>query len=254
MPNWCNNNITISGDGGMINTLTAVLKNLKSNNEERGNDVFKSLIGLPPHMTDGDYNAKWYDTNIEWFGTKWDISYEEHAFTFIKDDYKTKINFNLSYEIKIFKLIKIKIVIPLHLDFNISTGEISFFCETAWSPPIPFMENLCKMYKVNGNLFYSEGGIGFAGETTFTWVDDELEVYDDECGYLEGIYKYSKEEFWSEVECRTDCIIDEDQSLEDFLGEFQFVSDEDKEELTRLYNETIKRNEEESEGEQDDLP
>jgi len=217
MPNWCNNNITISGDEGTIRTLTAVLKNLKSNNEERGNDVFKALIGLPPHMTDGDYNAKWYDTNIEWFGTKWDISYEESAFSFTKD-------------------------------------EISFGCETAWSPPIPFLQNLCEMYKVNANLFYSEGGVGFSGESTFNWVDGELEVYDDECGFLEGIYKYSREEFWSEVESRTDCIIDEDQSLEDFLSEFQFVSHEDKKELTRLYNETIKRNEEESEGEQDDLP
>jgi hypothetical protein len=212
MPNWCNNNITISGDEGTIRTLTAVLKGLTPQD-----DVFKSLIGLPTHMTDGDYNEKWYDTNIEWFGTKWDISYEEHAFNFDKN-------------------------------------EITFYCETAWSPPIPFMENLCKMYKVGGNLFYSEGGIGFAGETTFTWVDGELDVYDDECGYLEGIYKYSKEEFWSEVESRVDSILDEDQSLEDFLGEFEFVTDEDKEELTRLYNETIKRNDEESEGEQDDLP
>lgn len=212
MPNWCNNNITISGNEGTIRALTAVLKNLKSNNEEQSNDVFKALIGLPPYMTDGDYKEKWYDTNIEWFGTKWDISYEEHAFNFSKD-------------------------------------EISFSCETAWSPPIQFMENLCKMYKVNGNMFYSEGGIGFAGETTFTWVDDELEVYDDECGYYEGIYKYSKEEFWCEVESRVDCILDEDQSLDDFLSEFIFVSEEDKVELTRLYNETIKSNDEESEGE-----
>jgi hypothetical protein len=212
MPNWCNNNIRIYGDEGTISTLTSVLKGLTPQD-----DVFKSLVGLPPHMTNGEYGEKWYDTNINWFGTKWDISYEEHSFNFDKD-------------------------------------EISFFCETAWSPPIPFMENLCKMYKVNGNLYYSEGGIGFAGETTFTWMDGELEVYDDECGFLEGMYKYSKEEFWSEVECRTDCILDEDQSLEDFLGEFEFVTDEDKEELTRLYNETIKSNDEESEGEQDDLP
>lgn len=202
MPNWCNNNITISGDEGTIRTLTAVLKGLTPQD-----DVFKSLIGLPTHMTDGDYNEKWYDTNIEWFGTKWDISYEEHAFNFDKN-------------------------------------EITFYCETAWSPPIPFMENLCKMYKVGGNLFYSEGGIGFAGETTFTWVDGELDVYDDECGYLEGIYKYSKEEFWSEVDSRVDSILDEDQSLDDFLSEFQFVSDEDKKELTRLYNETINNNDE----------
>jgi len=163
-------------------------------------------------MSDGDYKEKWYDTNIEWFGTKWDISYSEDMFTFTKD-------------------------------------EINFSCETAWSPPIPFLQNLCEMYKVNANLFYSEGGVGFSGETTFNWVDGELEVNDDECGYLEGIYKYSREEFWSEVESRVDCILDEEQTLEDFLGEFDFVSDEDKEELTRLYNETIKENDEESEGE-----
>jgi hypothetical protein len=207
MPNWCNNNITISGDEGTIRTLTAVLKGLTPQD-----DVFKSLIGLPTHMTDGDYNEKWYDTNIEWFGTKWDISYEEHAFNFDKN-------------------------------------EITFYCETAWSPPIPFMENLCKMYKVGGNLFYSEGGIGFAGETTFTWVDGELDVYDDECGYLEGIYKYSKEEFWSEVDSRVDSILDEDQSLDDFLSEFQFVSYEDKKELTRLYNKTIESNDEDDDTE-----
>ena len=212
MPNWCNNNITISGDEGTIRTLTAVLKSLKTSDEEQSSDVFKSLIGLPQHMSDGDYKEKWYDTNIGWFGTKWDISYDEHAFTFTKD-------------------------------------EISFFCETAWSPPIPFLQNLCEMYKVNANLFYSEGGVGFSGETTFTWNDGELDVYDDECEYLEGIYKYSREEFWSEVESRVDSILDEELSLEDFISEFDFVSEEDKLELTRLYNETIKENDEESEGE-----
>jgi hypothetical protein len=213
MPNWCNNNITISGDEGTIRTLTAVLKSLKTSDEEQSSDVFKALIGLPQHMSDGDYKEKWYDTNIGWFGTKWDISYDEHAFTFTKN-------------------------------------EISFFCETAWSPPIPFLQNLCEMYKVNANLFYSEGGVGFAGETTFTWTDGELDVYDDECEYLEGIYKYSREEFWSEVESRVDSILDEELSLEDFISEFDFVSEEDTLELTRLYNETIKENDEDdTEGE-----
>jgi hypothetical protein len=213
MPNWCNNYIKISGDEGTIRTLTSVIKSLKSSDDNGpSDDVFKSLIGLPQHMSDGDYKEKWYDTNIEWFGTKWDISYEEHMFTFSKD-------------------------------------EITLSCETAWSPPIPFLENLCKMYKVNAYLFYSEGGVGFAGETTFNWVHGELEVYDDECGYLEGIYKYSNEEFWSEVEYRADSILDEDQSLEDFLGEFEFVSDEDKVELTRIYNETINNNDEDDDTE-----
>jgi hypothetical protein len=206
MPNWCNNSIRIFGDEGTIRTLTAVLKSLKTSDEEQSDNVFKALIGLPQHMSEGDYKEKWYDTNIEWFGTKWDISYSEDLFTFSKD-------------------------------------EINFYCETAWSPPIPFLQNLCEMYKVNAYLFYSEGGVGFAGQTEFNWVQGELEVYDEELGYLEGLYKFSNEEFWSEVDYRSDCILDEEQSLENFLGEFNFVTDEDKEKLTTIYNNTIENNE-----------
>jgi len=200
MPNWCNNNITISGNEGTIKALTAVLKNLKEND-----DVFKSLIGIPSYMSEDDYKEKWYNTNVDWFGTKWDISYSYHMFNFNKD-------------------------------------EISFSCETAWSPPIPFMENLCKMYQVNGHIYYSEGGIGFTGETTFTWQDGELDVFDQEFGFLEGMYILSKDEFWSEVDYSLDCVSDEDQSLEDFLNQYMFVSQEDKKELTRLYNETKESN------------
>ena len=202
MPNWCNNYIKINGDESMIGTLTAVLQGLKTSDDEKQNSVFQSLIGIPPHMSEGQYKKDWYDTNIEWFGTKWDISYSEDMFNFDKN-------------------------------------EISFSCETAWSPPIQFLINLCKMYKVNAYLFYSEGGVGFAGQTEFTWAQGELEVYDEELGYLEGLYKFSNEEFWNEVEYRSDCILDEEQSLEDFLGEFSFITDEkDIMELTTIYNET----------------
>ena len=207
MPNWCNNNINIYGDEGTISTLTSVLKGLKSNDY-----VFQSLIGIPSHMSEADYKDKWYDTNIEWFGTKWDISADEHAFTFGKE-------------------------------------EISFFCETAWSPPIQFLENLCKMYKINAHIFYSEGGIGFAGQTDFIWTDGELDINDQEYGYLEGLYILSEDEFWSEVDYQADCILDEDQSLEDFLGIFPFISEEHKEKLTTIYNETIKSKDEELEVE-----
>jgi hypothetical protein len=216
MPNWCNNNITINGDEGTIRTLTAVLKGLKSHDEneeeEKTGDVFKALIGIPPYMSEGDYEKKWYDTNIDWFGTKWDINYCEHSFNFSKE-------------------------------------EINFSCETAWSPPIAFLTNLCKMYKVSGHIFYSESGIGFTGETTFTWQDDELDVFDQEYEYFEGLYRLSKDEFWSEVDYRLDCILDEEMSLEEFLSEYNFVSNEDKKELTRLYNETIENNDEDDDAE-----
>ena len=198
MPNWCNNNIRIYGDEGTIHTLTAVLKGLKGNDK-----VFESLIGLPTHQTASQYEETWYDTNINWFGTKWDIPYEQH-------------------------------------NFNHTEDEITFCCDTAWSPPIPFMENLCRAYKVNGYIFYSEGGSNFAGETTFKWDDDgELDICEQDYGYLDGMYFLSKEEFWNEVSYMVDCISDEDQSLEDFLYQFSFVSDEDKKELTTLYNKEI---------------
>ena len=201
MPNWCNNNIRIYGDEGTIRTLTAVLKGLKQDDK-----VFESLIGLPTYQTASQYEENWYDTHVEWFGTKWDISYEQHNFDYTKDD-------------------------------------ITFCCETAWSPPSPFMENLCRAYKVNGYIYYSEGGMGFTGETTFKWDGyGELDVFDQEYGYLEGMYHLSKEEFWSEVDYNLDCVSDEDQSLEDFLNQFSFVSEEDKKELTRLYNKTKESN------------
>ena len=200
MPNWCNNNIRIYGDEGTIRTLTAVLKGLKQEDK-----VFESLIGLPTHLTTSQYDENWYDTNVNWYGTKWDISYSYHMFNFNKD-------------------------------------EISFSCETAWSPPIPFMENLCKMYQVNGYIYYSEGGQNFTGETNLKWDNGVLDIDEQDYGYLEGMYFLSEEEFWSEVDYSLDCVSDEEQSLEDFLNQYTFVSEEDKKELTRLYNETIKSN------------
>ena len=214
MPNWCSNSIVVTGKSGIIDLILTKVNLIQFDEDKKDTrvGVFEELIGLGNIDRDKYDGGAWYDHNINRFGTKWDISYEEGSFTFTKD-------------------------------------EISFFCETAWSPPIPFLQNLCEMYKVNANLFYSEGGVGFSGETTFTWNDGELDVYDDECGYLEGIYKYSREEFWSEVESRVDSILDEELSLEDFISEFDFVSEEDTLELTRLYNETIENNDEEPEGE-----
>jgi hypothetical protein len=43
--------------------------------------------------------------------------------------------------------------------------------------------------------------------------------------------------------------LDEEMSLEDFLSEFEFVTEKDKEELTRLYNETIENNDEDDDTE-----
>lgn len=208
MPNWCNNNIRIYGDEGTISTLTHVINGLTSEDK-----LFESLIGLPDYMSKNQYEKEWYDTNIEWFGTKWDVNPEQHMFDFTKN-------------------------------------EITFSCETAWSPPIPFLENLCKMYKVNAYIFYSEGGIGFSGETTFNWCDGELEVFDQEYEYQQGMYILSPEEFWSDMDSNLEYAVEEDIDLEDFIKDYKsYVSEEDLIEITNLYNEKKEEYESNYEGE-----
>jgi hypothetical protein len=203
MPNWCNNDIRIYGDEKTIKAITNVIKSLGT--EDR---LFQSLIGLPDNMSKSDYEVNWYDTNLNWFGTKWDVDVNTDCFDFCED-------------------------------------EISFFCETAWSPPIQFLENLCKMYKLNAYLFYSEGGVGFSGETKLIWEDGELSVEDNEYEYNKGLYLLSNEEFWSNMESNIEYAVEEEMEVDDFLEEYRaYVSEKDIQDLTIMFNETKKEYEE----------
>jgi hypothetical protein len=238
MPNWCNNDIRIYGDEKTIKSITNVIKSSEGK-------LFQTLIGLPDNMSESDYEKHWYDTNLNWFGTKWDIDVDTDCFNFDIDSYDTKIEFNITYEITIFKLIKIKIVLPSHLIFSIREGEISFFCETAWSPPIQFLENFCRMYKLNAYVFYSEGGVGFSGETKLIWEDDVLSVEDNEYEYNKGLYLLSKEEFWANMESNIEYAVEEEMEIDEFLEEYRaYVSEKDIRDLITMFNETKKDYEE----------
>jgi hypothetical protein len=159
-------------------------------------------------MSKSDYEEKWYDTNLNWFGTKWDIDIDTHCFDFGED-------------------------------------EISFFCETAWSPPIQFLENFCRMYKLNAHIFYSEGGVGFAGETKFIWEDGVLSVEDNEYEYNKGLYLLSNEEFWSNMESNIEYAVEEEMEVDDFLEEYRaYVSEKDIQDLITMFNQTKKDYEE----------
>jgi hypothetical protein len=201
MPNWCNNDIRIYGDEKTIKALTNVIKSSEGK-------LFQTLIGLPDNMSESDYEVKWYDTNLNWFGTKWDVDVNTDCFDFCED-------------------------------------EISFFCETAWSPPIQFLENLCKMYKLNAYLFYSEGGVGFSGETKLVWQDGELSVEDNEYEYNKGLYLLSNEEFWSNMESNIEYAVEEEMEIDEFLTEYRaYVSEKDIQDLITMFNETKKEYEE----------
>lgn len=129
MPNWCSNYITITGDKKSIQLLTRVLEDIPQ--EKRSDSIiFETLIGREPEMSETEYqNGGWYDANIGWFGTKWDVSYNECQFQFTED-------------------------------------SIIMMPETAWSPPIGFGVRLHEKYGVNVELQYEEPGCDFCGRTT----------------------------------------------------------------------------------------
>ena len=176
MPNWCSNTITITGTKESISFLTRVLKGIPV--EERGNgNVFETLIGREPSMSKEEYNTGgWYNHNIDWFGTKWDVSYDDCNFDF-KDDY------------------------------------IVMYPETAWSPPIGFGIRLHEKYGVDVELYYEESGCDFCGKTIIkdqTVIEQDysyrqgMYVFDDESFWMNldsDIEYYAEQEStWEQVQ------------------------------------------------------
>lgn len=69
MPNWCYNEIEISGDKEKMLPIIEILEKSKENGSR---NVMTDLIG-----SDSNYGTDWYNHNINRFGTKWDFSYED---------------------------------------------------------------------------------------------------------------------------------------------------------------------------------
>ena len=85
MPNWCSNYIVISGDVDKISLLKNVLEDVPKSKED-DSIVFTTLIGKEPEISTEDYEkGGWFDSNVKWFGTKWDVSYSDCQFEFGDD-------------------------------------------------------------------------------------------------------------------------------------------------------------------------
>jgi hypothetical protein len=201
MPNWCSNYITITGDKKSIQLLTRVFEDIPQ--EKRSDSIiFETLIGREPEMSDTEYKSGgWYDANISWFGTKWDVSYNECQFQFTEDC-------------------------------------IIMSPETAWSPPIGFGVRLHEKYGVNVELQYEEPGCDFCGRTTI----ENQSVVEEDFNFLEGKYILDNESFWYEVESDIEYAMDSDTSVDEFLRRFDFVSEEDLEEIRGMYENSLAEN------------
>jgi hypothetical protein len=195
MPNWCTNWIEISGDKESIQKIKEKMESIE--NSQDGN-LFMTLVGIPDEVT--DYDTNWYDTNVNSWGTKWDVSLDES-------------------------------------NVEINEDHITMSPITAWSPPIKFCVSLATKYGVDIVIIYEEPGCDFCGKTI---IKKDGTYVEEDYSFLEGKYILDNETFWYEVDSNLEYFVDEENpSFEDFIKSYDFVSDEDKEEIKRMYDESL---------------
>ena len=153
MPNWCSNNFSITGN-------TESIKNLWEAAQTAGPDGGFGLLNAIAPIGDWEY-----DTAVETWGTKWDVSDEGLEF----------------------------------VDNGDGTASISGWFDSAWAPPIGAYEQLAADFdSCIIEASYFEPGMDFAGfwsseagEEHLDNLHDEFERGDDAC----DLYKRLDEEY-----------------------------------------------------------
>ena len=198
MPNWCDNQITITGPNSVIDKIEKIVKE-ESNNIENGLLQFfhpmpKELMETEKSSDDKKMNKQpfvdgvnnWYDWRVKNWGTKWELC----EFYGVDRQYLTEQ----------------------------SEGEstISFAFSSAWSPPIEAYQNFLEN---NSDCFirayYYEGGCDFMG----LWEDGI-----DDC-YAPSDYK-SDSDFWNDGVGST---LDEMFNITESMAEYE--AEQEKERL-----------------------
>ena len=130
MPNWCNNNISISGP---VETIKQLWEDANQEGEDGG--LLNAMVPMPVELrgttkgSNGDA-VNWYDWSVNNWGTKWDVSTEGLEFT----------------------------------DNGDGTATIEGWFESAWAPPIEAYNTFCDdMDNCSLEASYHEPGMDFAG-------------------------------------------------------------------------------------------
>ena len=192
MPNWCTNELFISGS-------TQDLKQFIQQHLVEEHLDFNTIVPMPLHQPDTSkpnaffahgglgieerqlFGVKnWYDWSLVNWGTKWNAN---DTYYYFYDD---------------------------HIDLYFST---------AWSPPIDLMYKLSSMHPELEILYkYIEEGVGFAGEILFVDGEVDYDVHITGDDYLIYAYRRNEEYYLDNAE-------DYDDSLEVFqvAGETEMV-------------------------------
>ena len=196
MPNWCDNQITITGPNSVIDKIEEIVSDEKDTDgllnffhpmpkELEGTTSPSSSADKPQPMVDGFDN--WYDWRVENWSTKWDV--------------------NEFYGVD-----------RQHLNDSLDESTISFAFSSAWAPPIGAYE---KFLENNSDCFirayYYEGGCDFMG----LWEDGI-----DDC-YAPSDYK-STDDFWQDGIGST---LDDTFNITESMAEYEAELEAEKEDV-----------------------
>ncbi len=203
MPNWCDNQITITGPNSVIDKIEKIVKEDDSHKNTGLLNFFKpmpkelegttspsSSADKPQPMVEGFDN--WYDWRVENWGTKWEVC------EFYGVDRQ-------------------------HLNDSLDESTISFAFSSAWSPPINAYEQfLIDNENCSLKAYYYEGGCDFMGE----WDNGS-----DDC-YAPSDYK-STDDFWQDgIGSTLDDIFNITESMAEYEAELE-AEKEDVHEYTK---------------------
>jgi len=200
MPNWCYNHLTITGDKENLDRIKFHLEDIE-NKDNVSPGIFMALVGRDQSLELNEYEkGGWYDSNVSYWGTKWDVSYNESG-----------------------------------VDYSDDTITMSF--QSAWSPPIPFIQHLGRLFNVECELYYEEPGCDFCGKSYFNNQDGLVE---DDYTYNEGRFVFDKENFFESIDGEIDYLFenDDDVTFESVKELFPFITGEkDLKVLEEIFNE-----------------
>ena len=159
MPNWCNNNIEITGPAKTINALWTAAT---AEGVDEGGGLLNAMVPMPRELREtvkgsGDEKqtekydgfTNWYDWSVSRWGTKWDVDMEGIEYTDNED----------------------------------GTATISGYFDSAWAPPIEAYNTFLEANEdCSLTASYFEPGMDFAG--LYDNGDDE---------YLEDLHNEFKQ-------------------------------------------------------------
>lgn len=117
-------------------------------------------------------------------------------------------------------------------DIELESETLTMSGDSAWSPLIKFTEELCKVYQLDGSIYFSETGMDFAGEISFS---KGTEISREECSCREMNYK-SDINYWIEDMISVLEGADEDEIESDVEEAKSYASEEHIQELLNHLN------------------